>query len=147
MDIQQITQIASKFRMAILLLPRSAFPWNSSMGCSQFPSGCCGDTSQTLATYIFSETGMICSYVNGRNGGIAGELGSHAWLEFDDFVIDITADQFNNRGYDLPEIYVGKRTDWYDSYKIDIKSDGRHTSLDDKGSLDGVYAIISSELE
>jgi len=61
-------------------------------------------------------------------------------------VIDITADQFNYRGYDLPEVYVGKRNDWYDSYEVNIEIDGRHTSLKDKGSLDGVYATIYGEL-
>ena len=146
MNIQQITQLAKKFREAILAFPRSAFPWNSSMGISKFPSGCCGDTSQTLATYIFAETGLICSYVHGQYGGIEGELGSHAWLEIDGLVIDITADQFNKRGYDLAEIYVGPRTEWYNSYETNIEEDGRHTSLKDKGSLDGVYATILSEL-
>ena len=146
MTTEQLIEIASRFRSVLTSLPRSSFPWNSSMGLSQFPSGCCGDTSQTLATYIYEQTGLICSYVHGQYGGTDGELGSHAWLEVNDLVVDITADQFHYRGYDLASVYVGPRTSWYNSFEISIEPDGRHSSLKDKGSLDTVYATILSGL-
>jgi hypothetical protein len=146
MEADQLKDIANRFRTAILLHPKSTYPWNSSMGISQFPSGCCGDASQTLATYIFEQTGIVCSYAHGKNGGINSEIGSHAWLETDHLVIDITADQFKMRGYELEAVYVGPRTDWYNSFKITLKIDGRHSSLKNKGSLDAVYARICKGL-
>jgi len=146
METDEFIAVASRFRAAIMSLPRSAFPWNSSMGISQFPSGCCGDASQTLATYIFEQTGVICDYLHGQYGGADGELGSHAWLEVNGLVIDITADQFQYRGYDLAAVYVGPRTRWYNSFEINIKPDARHLSLKDKGSLDAVYAAICNGL-
>ena len=142
----QIRELATKFRQAILDFPRSAFPCNSSMGISKFPKACGGEASQTLATYIFAETGVVCSYVRGENGGIEGEIKAHAWLEIDGLVIDITAAQFNRRGYHLADVYVGFQTDWYRSYETSVDMDGRHTSLKDKALLDEVYETISSEL-
>lgn len=146
MKTEQIEEIAKRFRQAILSFPKSAFPWNSSMGICQFPTACCGDTSQTLATYIFDQTGIVCSYVHGRDGGDDGEIGSHAWLEYGDLVIDITADQFNDNGSCHAEVYIGPRTEWYNSFELSIEPDGRHSSLTDKGSLDDVYARICSGL-
>lgn len=143
---EELIDIANQFRDALISLPSSSFPWNSSLGSSQFPSGCCGDASQTLATYIYEKMGLICKYVLGKDGGRDGELGSHAWLEVNNLVIDITADQFQYRGYDLPGIYVGPRTSWHKSFRISMVPDGRHISLSDKGSLDGVYATIKSAL-
>ncbi|MEE2602551.1 MAG: hypothetical protein VX595_05740 [Pseudomonadota bacterium] len=146
MDTSEIEARSVRFREAITSVPRSNFPWNSSMGISQFPSGCCGDASQTLATYLHSELGIVCDYVHGEKGGKNNEIGSHAWLEIEGIVIDITADQFNDRGYNLHNVYVGPKTDWYESFETSVTKDGRHTSLSDKGSLEAVYAAISQKL-
>jgi hypothetical protein len=116
------------------------------MRSSQFPSGCCGDASQTLATFLYFELEIICNYIHGERGGNNREISSHAWLETEGIVIDITGDQFNDRGYGQQEVYVGPKTEWYKSFDIDVTKDGRHTSLNDKGGLNGVYAVISSKL-
>lgn len=146
MNTSRIEEISTRFREAIVSTPRSNFPWNSSMSTSQFPSGCCGDASQTLATYLHSELGIICDYIQGKKGGKYNEIGSHGWLEIKGIVIDITADQFNDRGYELQDVYVGPKTDWYESFETCVTKDGRHTSLRDKGSLEAVYAVISQSL-
>ena len=142
MNITEISRLAAKFREAILLAPKSEFPWNSSMALSQFPRGCCGDTSQTLATYLYSEVGLVCDYVLGTSN----DLGSHAWLEINGTVIDITADQFNDRGYDSQKVYVGEKSDLHNNFETTVTPDGRHTSLTESGSLSGVYACISRYL-
>lgn len=103
--------LALKYREAILAIPKSEFPWRTSFRQNQFPRGCCGDTSRTLATYIYDDLGFIFGYATGRNGGNSSGIGSHAWLELDDLVIDITAVQFKNRGHSFLEVYVGPKTD------------------------------------
>ena len=132
LKISEISTLASNFREAILLVPRSEFPGNSSMALSPFPKGCCGDTSQTLATYLYAEVGLVCDYV----------LGSHAWLEINGTVIDITADQFNDRGYDSPQVHVGEKLDIHNDFETTATPDGRHTSLAQCGPLAGIYASV-----
>lgn len=146
MNPSRILEKSKKFREVVLAIPRSTFPWDSSLGASQFPEACCGDASRILATYLYSELGIICNYVLGQNGGMDNEIGSHAWLEFESMVIDVTADQFNSRGYNLGDVYVGPRTEWYESFEIAVERDGRHTSLPERGSLDGVYLVIVERL-
>jgi hypothetical protein len=138
LNISEVFTLASKFRKAILLVPRSELPWNSSMAISQFPKGCCGDTSQTLATYLYSELNLVCNYVLGSNN----DLGTHAWLEHNGIVIDITADQFNDRGFDSPRVHVGNKLNLHQRFDTTVSEDGRHTSLSDSGSLSGAYACI-----
>lgn len=134
------------FREAIVSNPQSNFPSDSSMGQRQFPSGCCGDASQTLATYLYSELGITCDYVHGKYGGRDNEIESHAWLEADGVVVDITGDQFKDYGYELQDVYVGPKTDWYRSFETEVSKDGRHISLDEKGCLDTVFSIIMEKL-
>ena len=141
-NISEVFTLASKFRKAILLVPRSELPWNSSMAISQFPKGCCGDTSQILATYLYSELNLVCNYVLGSNN----DLGTHAWLEHNGVVIDITADQFNDRGFYSPSVHVGNKLNIHKSFDTTVSEDGRHISLIDSGSLRGVYACILKSL-
>lgn len=142
----RILEKSKKFREIVIATPRNSFPWNSSMGISQFPEGCCRDASQILATYLYSELGIICNLILGTNGGMDNEIFSHAWLEFEGMVIDITADQFNRSGYNLDDVYVGFPTEWHESFFIQPEGDARHTSLNDKGSLDDVYLTILERL-
>jgi len=142
MNTRKSYQLANQFRAAILFVPKSDFPWNSSMAMSQFPAGCCGDATRTLATYLYRKSGIIYDYALGACDG----LGSHAWLEISETAIDITADQFNNRGFCLPEIHVGPRLSFHNLFTVTLSSDARHTALNNNGSLDGVYACVENHL-
>jgi len=72
-----------------------------------FPRGCCGIISELLGDYINSlEIGEF-QYVWSQRSGA-----SHAWLEIDGLVVDITADQFTGR----PRIYVDRPDAWYLSW-------------------------------
>lgn len=55
----------------------------------KFPNGCCSDTSLMLGRYLDDKQ-------YGKAYHVSGILGhnSHAWLELDGWIIDITADQF-----------------------------------------------------
>jgi hypothetical protein len=59
---------------------------------NDFPSGCCGFVSEMFLMPRLLNAGFISTkYVGGRKNE-KGE--SHAWLEYKDYIIDITADQF-----------------------------------------------------
>ena len=67
----------------------------------QFPVCCCGVISELLGGYL-NAVGIQAEYVCGA---------SHAWLEFESVVIDITGDQFEGR----PTVFVGPKDAWYNS--------------------------------
>jgi hypothetical protein len=63
----------------------------------RFPRGCCGDASNLLATYLkekgLGDFGYVLAY---RGSAEEGTHRQHAWLEQDDLIVDITADQFED---------------------------------------------------
>ncbi|WP_010223482.1 hypothetical protein [Pseudomonas donghuensis] len=73
-----------------------------------FPRGCCGVVSELLGDYLNTQLGLRVEYVCGERDG-----GSHAWLELDDVVIDITSDQFDGR----PPVFIAVKDDWYASWE------------------------------
>lgn len=75
-----------------------------------FPRGSCGDTSVLLGTYL-SEKGLgDFNYISG--GKKIGKWSSHAWLEQNGLIIDITADQFEDQ--DLKVIVV-RNSNWHNN--------------------------------
>ena len=83
-----------------------------------FPYGCCGIVSKLLIEKIKSELGFTCSYISGTKGGSNQEIGSHAWIEYEGIVIDITADQFSDCGYPRDKVYVAEKDSFYRSFKV-----------------------------
>ena len=83
-----------------------------SLGMSEFPTGCCGDTTCLLAYLIFNQFGEIALHRSGiymasiKSDARLRDNNSHAWLELSGTVIDLTADQFNDRGFNNPAVMV-----------------------------------------
>ncbi len=73
-----------------------------------FPRACCGVVSELLGDYLNTQLGLQVDYVCGELDG-----GSHAWLELNGVVIDITGDQFDGR----PPVFIAARDDWYTSWE------------------------------
>ena len=78
---------------------------------SSFPRGACGDASLILGAYLADNGFPHFVYVTGERGSHeAGTWSSHAWLEADGLVADITADQFQ----DAPsKIVVAASSPWH----------------------------------
>jgi len=72
-----------------------------------FPAGCCGDTTNLLGLFIIKMYDKRCIYISATGLGKNKDL-SHAWLSCDDYIIDITADQFNSIGYNLKPVIISK---------------------------------------
>lgn len=81
----EITQICYRVRDAIEKLKRNSFLLK------EFPQGCCRDTtlilSMVLLEYGFKDT-IYCSK------DFDDKTPSHAWLEYQEYTLDLTADQF-----------------------------------------------------
>lgn len=88
----EIKEIATKFRKMMEGLKSQSQPSMRSLlpALESFPHGNCGDTSELLQKYLHYKGYSDVEYVNGQHGGMQ----THAWLEVDGLIIDITADQF-----------------------------------------------------
>ncbi|KAA1244549.1 hypothetical protein [Aquimarina sp. RZ0] len=84
-DLSDIRRIATKFRKDICN-GNIKIPFGE-----DFPSGCCGNASDRLKRILECKGFQNIRYTNGWI-----DKQSHGWLEYKGFIIDITADQFEN---------------------------------------------------
>ena len=81
---------------------------------SHFPRGACGDASLLLSKFLrkhgFEEITYVC--------GVASEeddIRSHAWLEIEGLLVDVTADQFPN--HPGPPVLVTRDRSWHAHFR------------------------------
>lgn len=115
MENKQLFKIAEKFRTAIVNVPKNKF--RTSLGCAEFSNACCDDASLLLAAFLSDRGFKGSSRVSGIDGGNEGELCTHVWLSYSNFIIDITADQFLN--YKEPPVLVAFNSRFHRSFKIE----------------------------
>jgi hypothetical protein len=108
---QALFGIACAFRKAIEAVPPDARP----VGMQRFPHGSCGDASLLLGAYLKDNQIEGFEFVCGERGvHEEGTWTSHAWLQHENCVIDITADQFS----DSPSaIIVADPSPWHASFE------------------------------
>jgi hypothetical protein len=88
MNVEAITEAVRRFRTA---LERC----HEELGLTfrSFPKDCCGDVSELLAAFLkdegFGEFALVSGWRSGSDQ-------SHAWLEKNGLIIDVTADQFED---------------------------------------------------
>lgn len=97
-----------KFRKAINRTPKE----NLSIRFKEFPNGSCGDTCLILGSYLHDSGFGVFNYVCGERNEW-----SHAWLEKNGIIVDITADQFEDCNID---VYVGEKNSFYQSFDKDF---------------------------
>lgn len=104
-----------------------------------FQRGCCGDASNLLSKYL-STHGIKTVYV----WGLKGEQ-SHAWLEYEDYIIDITADQFSDVSQ---QVIVTKDKAWHYKFRIQGKYDNDFEEFEscNKKRLSTIYQNILSHI-
>ena len=105
---QQIREHAERFRRCLEEL-------DSELGHPflRFPAGSCGDSSKLLGQWLIEHGEPRLMYVVGTHHGK-----SHAWLETNKLIIDITADQFE----DGPgAVYVGKGSSFHGQFKDEVR--------------------------
>ena len=88
-----------------------------------FPKGSCGVASLLLAEYFKRlDSDDVFDYVCGWRGDW-----SHAWLETNDYIIDVTAHQFQ----DYSDSFVqSKESVWHKEFRIEIRHDADLTTYD-----------------
>jgi hypothetical protein len=114
-------EVCLKFRNALNIVPKEKLSFNF----KEFPHGSCGDTCLMLGSYLDESGFGFFDYVC----GIRNEC-SHAWLEKNGIIVDITADQFVD--CDI-EVYVGQKNSFYQSFDEDFRH--KYYETLDGGSL------------
>lgn len=77
-----------------------------------FPLGCCGVASRILESELKKEGFENVRYVNRWR-----EEKSHAWVEYKDYIIDITADQFSGEENEKIIIKEKNKSDFHKQFK------------------------------
>ena len=108
---------------------------------NDFPHGACGDTCEVLAELLreLGHGGFQYKVGRRKNGN------SHAWLEINSVIIDITADQFDEIS---DPVYIGPSNSWYQSFDIQQEHAAGYSRLDthSKVELAGVHSRVKAEL-
>lgn len=135
MNIEKITIACSNFRYALekchSLLGRSF---------ENFPSGACGDTTPLLGTYLIEQGFETFMYASGNKGNT-----THAWLQLNSIVIDITADQFPEIS---EKVIVSENSAWHKTFRGQLRhvADYRIYEPRPKSLFEKQYKIITEHL-
>jgi hypothetical protein len=89
-NIEAIRELAGRFRKGI----ENCDSTRMIITMGSFPHGACGDAALLLARYLRDNGAGEFQYVVADRGE-GEDWTSHAWLEQDGLVVDITADQFD----------------------------------------------------
>lgn len=76
-----------------------------------FPRGCCGAASELHAVFLERRGHGAFTYVSARGFNDDNRLFSHAWLERDGLILDVTQDQFDERS---EPVFVATDRSWHD---------------------------------
>ncbi len=138
---RDIYNVASDFRSAIIEAKYDRrFDWRDRM--SNFPGGCCDDSCDLLAYYLYDTYRIHTKQGNGiyRDNNYNNTT-NHAWLLTDDnTIIDITGDQFKYCAGYAEEVYVGKINSFYK--RLEDKRSYDNYDITQSGRLWNDYQII-----
>lgn len=121
-SIDYLTSSAKQFRTAIEKA-YAACEFEHDYIFREFPNGCCGEASDLLGHHLLLK-GIASNYVCGNFYYDNPEIGfqSHAWIEINGIIVDITGDQFKYKEefmcYDIP-IFVGRPDNFHKLFDVD----------------------------
>ena len=145
MDNREIYKIAKAFRAAIISA-RNDREFNYRDRMSNFPRGCCDDSCDLLAHYLYY-THNICSRqkVGTYRDNNPNNTTNHAWLVLHDgTIIDITGDQFRNFAEYMKDVYVGQETPFYK--RLERKQIQNNFDITQDSRLKNDYQIIMNHI-
>ena len=109
-EIEKLRKLAAGFRSAILLTDPAEVDAEVRFIIADFPRGVCGAVCFLLGHYLIENGFPGSEYVNGFR---AVDRQSHAWIETDGVIVDITADQF----LEIADgVVVSTDKSWYEQF-------------------------------
>jgi len=101
---------ATVFRQALVRMDRDEF-----VSLANFPVGACGDAAPLLGHYLLDQGFGTWTYVNGERPQGNHGFESHAWIEQEGLIVDITADQFA----DISDaVIVTTDQSWHSQFRV-----------------------------
>lgn len=142
-----LIELATVFRSSIERLGKSSFN-HTSLAVADFPGGCCDDASILLARFLEENGYKSVNLIHGARGGRSKELNSHDWLLVDDMIVDITADQFDWKGYINDPVIVVKESEFHSTFKQVNKGRALDTerATQHNGEFFSAYNVIMPEV-
>lgn len=140
MNIQPIKRLALLLRSAI----ESTSKEERTACLARFPSGACGDASLLLGTYLEDLSIEGFEYVSAERGSKNdGTWTSHAWLEREGIIVDITSDQF----VDGPgPVIVTRDSTWHGTFEVNERLPSTIRAWSGVDALAGFYERIRKQL-
>jgi hypothetical protein len=134
-----LNRLATKFRAAIFACDKKRL----FITLQRFPNGACGDASYLLAKY-FEEQG--CGQFEYVLGERRPNYRSHAWLENNGVIVDITADQFE--GIDNPVMITTDRA-WHAQFVEKDRHIADYERYDSNtvSNLRASYELVVNQIE
>lgn len=139
MSINDIHMAAEDIRSGIERSDKATLP----ITFSTFPSGSCGDAALILGTHLKLLGLGTFNYVSGVRGSHDdGTHHSHAWLEGNGLIIDITADQFPEFPH---RVFVSLQSAFHQSFESEVlhEADFRVYDQHTAAALSRAYQMIS----
>ena len=106
-----IYELAAQIRHAI---QKVKFTYPDHPTLAAFPKGSCGDASLLLGEFLYSHGEGDWIYVAANR---SGDGHTHAWIEKDGLLVDITADQFDDG---QPPVLVTRDKSWHKQFDHDL---------------------------
>jgi hypothetical protein len=104
-----VTKLARDFRAALVRVSK-----RGGVLFGAFPRGACGNASEMFAYHLWTTQQIAAALVSAEMK--RGRFQSHAWIELDGLIVDLTIDQFSTWHGDVP--HIGPRTAWHTRWKI-----------------------------
>lgn len=143
---QSIINDIYEIRDTLKSFDKADFHSNSSFyHCSSgFPAGCCGDTTNLLGLFLKQQYDKDTLYISASGLGDNSDQ-SHAWLLCDGIIIDITADQFNDLGYEVSPVIISEQSHFHTLFD-DVVSYALNTSTLRETAVGSVLAKVMSKM-
>lgn len=110
----QLTRLAAAARQGLEQLAST----NPPRGFEDFPSATCGPVAQLMGRIVLECLGRRGQYVLGERHPELGPRRSHAWLEVDSLIVDLTHDQFADTGL-LGWVFADSA--WHRGFERDVQ--------------------------
>ncbi len=142
-----LAEIARRFREAIIIAKRNGeFEQKDKM--YNFPYGCCDDAADLFAHYLFHTYNITSIIVFGSyHDGNPSHNCSHAWLELDNIIIDLTGSQFKNESVLLnynKELYIGPVDEFHMLFEVYRKEHSRGIDGLSSSCWDRMYGLYET---
>ena len=134
---------AKQFRVALEICERDSLP----ITFENFPSGSCGDATLLLAKYLQNSGLGFFDYVCGEiyEDG-ERKFQSHAWLQREDLIVDITADQFDEIE---AAVLITRNHSWHNQFEVDVRHLADFEVYDEhtKNTLSSAYNSVVAHID